>query len=151
MTDQNEDKVYFFWYSIVIFDHLGDTVFAIMLVYLIIKFTKPYTIEQHASFMLVISQDLNVIKKAISNAERMAAAERLMQACRDDADRTMVHLLAQIRDNENSIVQSIRGRSTTVRDGSLYDQIVQFKLQHHKEAENTVNATQQYWDKRMVS
>ena len=123
MTDQNEDKVYFFLYSIVIFDHLGDTVFAIMLVYLIIKFTKPYTIEQHASFMLVISQDLNVIKKAISNAERMAAAERLMQACRDDADRTMVHLLAQVRD-ESSVVQSIRGRSTYRADSSLYEQIV---------------------------
>ena len=44
--------------------------------------------------MLVISQDLNVITKAITNAERMAAAERLLQACREDADRTMVHLLA---------------------------------------------------------
>ena len=98
--EKNQYKAYFFVECFVIFDHLVDTFFAMMLIYLIIKFTKPYTIEQHASFMLVISQDLNVINKAITNAERMAAAERLLQACREDANRTMVHLLAQIREPE---------------------------------------------------
>ena len=98
--EKNEYEAYFFIECFVIFDHLVDTFFAIMLFYLTIKFTKPYTIEQHASFMLVISQDLNVINKAITNAERMAAAERLLQACREDANRTMVHLLAQIREPE---------------------------------------------------
>ena len=137
VTEENKFKVYFFNECFVIFDHLLDTFFAIMLFYLTIKFTQPYTIEQHASFMLVISQDLNVITKAITNAERMAAAERLLQACREDADRTMVHLLAQMREPEGSSVKLPKRERSTFTDASLYDYVKQFKQQYQQDTENT--------------
>ena len=92
--ESNEYRAAFFEFCFVIFDRLVDTFFAIILIYLVIRFTKPYTLEEHRSFMLVVSQNLSVIDKALVNAERMAAAERLLQACRDDANRTMIHLLS---------------------------------------------------------
>ena len=79
-----------------ILDHLIDSCFAVLLLYLVIRFTKPYTSDQHRDFMLLVCENKQALNNAISYGQRMAAAERMWRVCREDADRTMIHLLAQV-------------------------------------------------------
>ena len=135
-NQNNKDREYFFISCFVIFDHLLDTFFAIMLVYLLIRFTKPYSPDEHASFMLVISQNQHEIDTAITYAERMAAAERLLQACRDDANRTMIHLLSLDQDRSSF---HFRDNTHYQKSDSLYDQVLKFK---HDYQDDTFNETE---------
>ena len=101
-------KVDFFVDLLAALDGILDIIFAAMLAYLVIRFTRPYTVEEHRRCFLAFCSNRHILNKVINNGHRMMAAERMLQIRKEDADRMMLHLLAQTHDTNHSYRSSYR-------------------------------------------